>query len=31
MRSEWSWPFVAAAVGEVAWLLLLAWMALARS
>jgi hypothetical protein len=30
-RSEWPWAFWVAAVVEVAWLLLLAWMAVARS
>jgi hypothetical protein len=31
MWSEWSWSFVAAAMVEVVWLLLLAWMALSRT
>jgi hypothetical protein len=30
LRSEWPWSFVAAAVIEAIWLLLLVWMALAR-
>jgi hypothetical protein len=30
MRSEWPWGFLSAAVFEMVWLLLLAWMALVR-